>query len=233
MNSSIDNSINSGGNQNITGLKTFNRALGFVIKNPDITIASTTEEGVMQFQAHDVNGVNMGMFSVYKDGAGRNRTGFFVRDHANSKWSNFSIGFDSSDNFISYVDTPVDNANTGNNQVVNTGWARNRSGFAGSADRTAISWTLNSSYTMPADGLLVVTVNVSGQPESIVTLLMGTNGSGSVISRAAHYGGGTESNKVPLVFLVRKNQSFYLNWNGSGSASVDSAYLWKYPSQGV
>ena len=95
-------------------------------------------------------------------------------------------------------------------------------------NRTTLGVTLNSSYSMPDDGILMLTIQVGGQTNSTVTVHMVNSGQASASSatlcRVLHNGGGSERNNIPVIFPVRKNQAIYLDWNGTGFADVIYAF---------
>ena len=225
--------------QNITGSKAFDGMLYKDSTTIDIDTNPTTQiNNQIWFRDRNDNG-----YAVVQ--ANQNTTGaldFSFTGKARTANEFCSIGVRQYVDgvSVSFIPEPSEAVATGTgyaqivSQAATLTWVRNRTSFAGQANRINLSWALNTAYTMPADGLLAVTVQVGSQINSTVTLQLGNSSSNGInIIHAGHNGAANENNKIPLIFPVRKGQVYFLNWNSAGNASVINAYLWKYPSQGV
>lgn len=239
MNSSIDNNVNLGGLQFIEGQKVFAGRVAKKNITMDINSNPATQQN-NQIWFQDSNNVAYATAQANQNTDGSMTFSLTGRARSTNNYSGIGFTQYADGEGVSYVTEPSEAAATGTGYAKNTSqpatltWVRNRTGFAGVGNRVTLSWALNSPYTMPADGLLAVTVEVGSQTNSTVTLMLGNSAStASNVMFAGHNGGGSENNKIPLVFPVRKGQVFFLNWNGAGSASVVTAYLWKFPAQGV
>lgn len=101
-----------------------------------------------------------------------------------------------------------------------------------SATNLTSSISLGSRYTFANSGFFVLTIQVSGQTNSTVTIHMSdTNNASStsqIIGRFLHNGGTAERNDTPFSFPVKKGQSIYLEKTGGGDASITYAYLFPW-----
>lgn len=94
------------------------------------------------------------------------------------------------------------------------------------------SISLGSRYTFGASGLLVLTIKVQGQTSPHIEVRMSDTNNASTSSQIVtifgENGGGAEYFQGPLTFPVKKGNSIYLNKTGTGSASVEGAYLFAW-----
>jgi len=104
MNSSINNNVNIGGDQRITGVKTYSNS-NLVVKDSRINRADTAPaESIYSqtVQAVDANGNSIGYLGVVATNTGRLYTRLVANNHAGNTGSTMYIGFDSSDNVVTY-----------------------------------------------------------------------------------------------------------------------------------
>ena len=236
MNSLINNNVNIGGAQDVTGAKTFAgnvTATGALVKK-SLTMDIDNPDGVKanQILLNDKNDVTYNFVQSAQFATGQMQFGLACKAASANSYSELGLIQKADGTGWAYTPDAQELGAASGYQVCSVNNARARTGFdSGESNRTTISSSLSTDLTMPADGLFVATLEVSGAQAQITVLLGGSNG--YVICRARHDGGTTESNKIPVCFLVRKGQIIYLKPSSTGSCAVDIAYLWQFPYQGV
>ena len=112
--------------------------------------------------------------------------------------------------------------------LATTEWVNNKL-FLDTSKRTTLSVSLDKSVTIPNNGFLTLSIAVGSQTDAKVNVLLSNSDTATsqsyIVCAVAHNGGSAESNIIPVVIPVKRNQSIYLDWSGTGSASVKSAFL--------
>lgn len=209
MKSSIDNSVNIGGRQEITGYKTFSNAnpydqLAVQMEHIDQNITpSTNMYGGLTFT--DAQAKRVGKIEIAQTNVGDISTGLSISREVNgvTKYAKLSIG-------MSPAGTPFCQA-----------LEPNYSGLIG------LGMTFSNPKVMPADGILYLNIKVGSQSNALVTIY---DGSAHGIAKFGHNGGSAEYNLQCFTMIVRRGQSVNVSWNQAGTASIDSSYLaaWSY-----
>ena len=234
------------GDQDIDGLKTFKR---YVTRG--VTTSNSSNESISTFVSIDTaldtsiippyykeyiwgaigtNSRYLGFINFIYSTDGSTYAGLSARTRNTGNTDNVTgtISVRARKNGTVFTYAPTPNEADGLNQIATVGSVRNRTGFSGGTNRTTLSITLGSSFSTPADGLLIVTLNLKSSDSQGSLLLGGTDG---YIVMKAHGYGSSASIMIPLVFPARKNQTFAIN--KTGTVTVENAYLWEFPYQGV
>lgn len=142
------------------------------------------------------------------------------------------VGSDTNDSLVNST------TSTTNTTVPCMGWVNSRLAdtkgnvtINGATNLTS-SISLGSRYTFGASGLLVLTIRVTGQTGPTVEVRMSdTNNASSssqIVTIFSENGGSSEYFQGPLTFPIKKGNSIYLNKTGTGSATVERAYLFAW-----
>lgn len=226
MNSLINNNVNIGGAQNISGGKTFTgdlikKSLIIDIDNPDGTKAN-------QMLFTDKNGVTYNFFQSAQFTTGQTQFGLACKAASGNSFA--ELGLIQKADGTSWAYTPNAQelgANSGN-QVVSVNNLRDRTTFASGDDCIALSVTLDSIFSAPADGLLVATAVVAGNLSQISLYA-----SGKLVAKAS-CNGSTALNDIPFFYPVRKGEALaFTSSTSGGSVSIGNASIWQFPYQGV
>jgi hypothetical protein len=175
---------------------------------------------------------------AYKSSASTDTADVFLRvfytadGHYGVSMTGENVGTDTNDSLVNST------TSTTSTTLACMGWVNSRLNntkgnvtISGATNLTS-SISLGSRYTFGASGLLVLTIQVKGQTNPAVEVRMSDSNNASASSQIVtifgENGGSAEYFQGPLTFPIKKGNSIYLNKTGTGSATVERAYLFAW-----
>lgn len=229
------------GNQDIDGTKTF-KAGSIAVSKSNMTKGTNPSSTIYwQWFSGDKNGTGdancLGKILTTVDSTGLVCTGLYAYKNASGTTSSrISVYYPATGDPYTYAPTPASSDNS--TKIATTEWVNSRLAdtkgnvtINGATNLTS-SISLGSRYTFEASGLLVLTIRVTGQTGPTVEVRMSdTNNASSssqIVTIFSENGGSAEYFQGPLTFPIKKGNSIYLNKTGTGSATVERAYLFAW-----
>jgi len=201
------------------------------------TSGSQTVDGIKNF----TSGINIGdsteyRAQLYKLSGGSGNLALAINKQDNSGWlSSIVLNKDGTINInpSTSVTAPTPATSDNSTKIATTAFVNSRvqnlSCDFSSTGKTTLSLALNTPYAFAVSGYLVITINVKGQTDPTVTVLMSNTSNASSSSfkvcSISSNGGTAEHNNIPFSIYVEKGQSIYLHKTGGGSATVEDAFI--------